>query len=259
MVVSEVGKVILHVDDLQRSVKWYADLLQVPDQTIPENASSYLFAMENGVDLQLIHNKEQKQPVCMFKVEDIEAAYDEARQNGAVIVEDLQRVERSRYFTIEDSEGNHLIIGQSSDQMEPSDRPEKDQYGSDGFDHRSLSSNPSHPIANFISSVVVPVTDLKRATEWYSRLLGKPIIPERQDGGPIYWFEMPNGTGILLDDNRNNQDLAAFPTFMLKSEQIQQAFKYIQSRGINVVRDIQFDHYFMIEDLEGNTMMVCLS
>lgn len=246
--VSEVGKVMLHVNDLQRSVDWYADLLQIPVPTVSEEANSHLFTMENGVDLQLIHNEGQKQPICMLKADDIETVYDEARQSGVVIVEELHKSERPHFFTVEDSEGNVLMICQPG---------YENNEGAHG--NASLPSNAAHSIANHISSIVVPVTDLKRATEWYSRLLGKPIIPERQDGGPIYWFDMPNGTGILLDDNRNNQDLGTFPTFMLKTDHIRSAFHFVQSKGINIVRDIQFDHYFMIEDIEGNTMMICLS
>lgn len=122
----------------------------------------------------------------------------------------------------------------------------------------SINSDRSeYPIKNHINSIVVPITDLKRATEWYGNLLGHAIKPERQDGGPIYWFDMDNGTGILLDDNRNNDDFDKYPTFMLKASHILEAYRYMQNKNVRIVREIEYDHHFFISDPEGNTVIIC--
>ena len=68
---------------------------------------------------------------------------------------------------------------------------------------------------------------------------------------------MKNGTGILLDDNRNNSDLDAFPTFMLKTDDIHAAYQWMIAQGVEIVRDIQYNHYFMAKDIEGNSLMIC--
>ncbi|MFB0844232.1 VOC family protein [Paenibacillus oleatilyticus] len=179
----------------------------------------------------------------MMRTADIERACAYVQENGITISQDVQRPHPGlAYFHIVDSEGHEIMIAQS-EWINPNPvRP----------------IVPDHPIQNRINSVVIPVIDLKRATEWYGKLLGQQIKPDRQDGGPIYWFDMPNGTGILLDDNRNNRDLAALPTFMLKAANIHEACAFVRSTGMKIVRDVQFDHYFIVEDPEGNAVMICL-
>ncbi len=62
----------------------------------------------------------------------------------------------------------------------------------------------------------------------------------------------------FCSDNRTNQDLAALPTFMLKASNIHEAYSFVRSSGVTIVRDVQFDHYFIVEDPEGNAVMICL-
>jgi hypothetical protein len=68
---------------------------------------------------------------------------------------------------------------------------------------------------------------------------------------------MENETSVLLDDNRNNQDLDRFPTFMLKTDNIEKAYAMMRDKGVEIVRDIQFDQYFMICDNEKNSIIIC--
>lgn len=245
-IVSEVASAILHVNDLKQSAAWYADILSMPLASIDNETPFYVFDMDNRVNLMLDDHRNatyaSHHPICMFRTDDIDNAYRRVQQSGIAIALEKQEPHPGlAYFNILDSEGNVIMIGQS-DWVNP---------------NPVLPSDPSHPIKNHLNSVVIPVEHVKRAAEWYSNLLGQAIHPERLDGGPIYWFDMENGTGILLDDNRNNQDLKTFPTFMLKTGNVEQAFKLMQDKGVKIVRDIQFNHYFMIEDIEGNTILVC--
>jgi hypothetical protein len=57
----------------------------------------------------------------------------------------------------------------------------------------------SHPIKPFMSTIFIPVSDLKRSIEWYCELLELPVLPEH-DGGGIYYFTL-EGTDIILDSN----------------------------------------------------------
>ena len=70
------------------------------------------------------------------------------------------------YFNIEDCEGNVIMICES-DWSNP---------------HPLQPIDPAHPIKNHLQSIVIPVERLNQATEWYSKLLGQPLRPERQDG-----------------------------------------------------------------------------
>lgn len=185
-----------------------------------------------------------REPPAMFTVADIEEARAFMKDLGVAIAEDIQRPHDGlAWLTVEDSEGNLQMLVES-DLVNPAPTRQTHPEG--------------HPLEAHINTIIVPARDLKRATEWYSRFVGQPIKPERQDGGPIYWFDMDNGTGILLDDSRNNGDFRRFPTFMLKARDIHDAHRFAKEKGIKVVRDVQFDHWFAIEDPEGNTVMVCL-
>jgi predicted enzyme related to lactoylglutathione lyase len=207
--IKSVGSAILHVRDLSSMITWYGDILGTPIAEIESETPYYVFEMDNGVNLMLDDHRfmqgQAKYPFCMFNTLDIDKSYLWAKQNEIPIILDIQQVHPGlSYFNIMDSEGNVLMIIHSN------------WINSDSKE--AISSEK--PIVNHINSIVVPVTDLKRATEWYAHMLGHVIKPDRQDGGPIYWFDMDNGTGILLDDNRSNSDFEKYPTFMLKGPDI---------------------------------------
>lgn len=116
------------------------------------------------------------------------------------------------------------------------------------------------PIEAHVSSVFVHVSDLKRSTEWYNRLLGIPIKPERVNGGPIYWYDLDQQTGLILDDNRHNQGEKRHPLFMFRSNDVQAAYEYIKHKGYRITKEIYQDpaiSLFNFEDSEENVLMVC--
>jgi predicted enzyme related to lactoylglutathione lyase len=245
--IKSVGSTILHVQDLQAMVKWYGDILGNPITDIDPEKPFYVFDMDNGVNLMLDDHRfmqdQEKHPICMLTTVDIEKSYTWVKHNEIPIVLDIQHVHPGlSYFNILDSEGNVLMIVYST-----------------WVNADSINPNRSDdPIKNHINSIVIPVTDLKRATEWYGNLLGHAIKPERQDGGPIYWFDMDNGTGILLDDNRNHDDFEKYPTFMLKASHILEAYRFMQNKNVRILREIEYDHHFFISDPEGNSVIICL-
>jgi predicted enzyme related to lactoylglutathione lyase len=244
--VQSVGSSILHVHDLQMMVAWYGDILDIPIAEKSLEKPYYVFDMDNAVNLMLddhrFMNDQEKHPLCMLRTMDIEQSYAWVQENDIPIVLDVQNHPGLSYFNIKDSEDNVLMITYST-WINPDPATLKDS---------------ENPIKNHLNSIVIPVTDLKRATEWYANLLGHAIKPERQDGGPIYWFDMDNGTGILLDDNRNNDDFQKYPSFMLKASNIRDAHRYMQNKNVQIVRGIEYDHHFFIQDPEGNAVIICM-
>lgn len=240
------GGVILHVSDLPAMTAWYGDILGIPvGETDPERPF-YEFDMDNGVNLMLDDHRNvpgRPHPFCMFKTPDIRRSYEWAQRNGIPIELDIRHVhEGLDFFHIRDSEDNVLMIVQSDWKNPNPIRPYRNDL----------------PIRNRIQSIVVPVDDLKRATEWYARLLGHAIKPERQDGGPIYWFELENGTHILLDDNRHHREWEKYPTFMLNAPRIEEAYRFMKEKNVRILHEIEFDHHFFAADPEGNAMIVCM-
>lgn len=119
------------------------------------------------------------------------------------------------------------------------------------------------PLGNRIASVFVHVTDLRRSAEWYSRLLGLPLLEERLNGGPVYWLELP-GTHLILDSNaanRQNPDWreADMPRVMFPASDIDQAYDYLQKKAETFFEPERHGTmaYFNFRDPEGNVHMAC--
>jgi uncharacterized protein len=113
-------------------------------------------------------------------------------------------------------------------------------------------------VINRLGSVFIHVNDLKKSTEWYSKILEKPQ-PEQEPQGPVHWFEMGEGRGVLLDDNRNNRDHVR-PAFMLHTEDVDKAYQLVTQNGGEIIREIERDEmvsFFNFKDPDGNMVMVC--
>lgn len=106
-----------------------------------------------------------------------------------------------------------------------------------------------HPILPFMPAVFIPVSDLKRATEWYADLLEQPIVP-RQDGGGIYYFDFA-GTDIILDSN-----MWGFPpTIMFDTRDIDDSYDFCKSLPHGFITEVQrFDD---VSFFNVNSTMVC--
>ena len=115
------------------------------------------------------------------------------------------------------------------------------------------------PIRNMVKALFVHVDDLDKATEWYSTLLGQPILPERK-GGPVYFFELEGGTHLILDSNVNNPKGALRPAAMFDTEDIDAAFSFLQAQGATILTEVQRYPdvcFFNFQDPQGNVAMVC--
>lgn len=120
------------------------------------------------------------------------------------------------------------------------------------------------PIANRVASVFVHVTDLHASAEWYSRLLGLPLMEERLNGGPVYWFDF-QGTHFILDSNsvnRQNPDWneGMMPRIMFAATEIDEAFRHVREKGGEPVHEPERHGtmaFFNFRDPEGNVHMAC--
>lgn len=121
------------------------------------------------------------------------------------------------------------------------------------------------PLENRIASVFVHVTNLRRAAEWYSRLLGLPLLEERLNGGPVYWFDL-QGTHLILDSNSANRQNPGWreemlPSFMFPARDIDDAYRYTKEKAEPFFEPEHHGSmaYFNFRDLEGNALMACWS
>lgn len=132
-------------------------------------------------------------------------------------------------------------------------------------DEKALNQGTPVPLENRVASLFVHVKDLRKSAEWYSRLLGLPLMEERLNGGPVYWFDF-EGTHLILDSNAANRDNpdwdeAMMPRLMFKAKDIDEAYSYIREKGEPFFEPERHGTmaYFNFRDPEGNAQMACWS
>lgn len=117
------------------------------------------------------------------------------------------------------------------------------------------------PIKNEIGGVFVPVRDLEKAKEWYSRILG--IEGGEICFGHLYAAPMKGTAGLMLDTmpKWRNED-GDIPTYQAPSIQfitndIQASYQFMKENNVELMTEIEDDFYFVIKDLDGNCLMIC--
>jgi predicted enzyme related to lactoylglutathione lyase len=114
------------------------------------------------------------------------------------------------------------------------------------------------PIANRIGQVFVPVSDMSRASAWYSRLFGL-TAHGASHVGTIYDVPMAGETQLTLDANRpvanSSQPLCFFWT-----ADIEAAAKFLRELGVAIVagpENVGSVSFVTFRDPDGNLLMVC--
>ncbi|MFC4559552.1 VOC family protein [Virgibacillus kekensis] len=116
------------------------------------------------------------------------------------------------------------------------------------------------PIKNKVNLVFIPVSDIKQAKEWYTEMLN---IEEGEFMFDNLFAAKMDGTGMLLDtmpmwrdENEQLQPLNV-PAIQFGTDDIQASYAFMKEKGVELVTDIQHDHWFVFKDPDGNKMMVC--
>lgn len=113
-----------------------------------------------------------------------------------------------------------------------------------------------NPILNQIGTVFIPVSNIEEARNWYCDILGLPIDGEILFGH-LYVLPM-NGTGIVLDSKIYSEDnIFKTPLFHLNTNNIEQAYEYMNGKNVELTTEIEHNHWFNFKDLDGNILMVC--
>jgi catechol 2,3-dioxygenase-like lactoylglutathione lyase family enzyme len=107
----------------------------------------------------------------------------------------------------------------------------------------------THPILPFMPAVFIPVSNLKRSTEWYADLLEQPIA-QKQDGGAIYYFNF-DGTDIILDSNAWGFP----PTVMFDTQNIEESRAFCETLPSGFMTDVQ--RFPDVSFFNINSNMVC--
>lgn len=112
------------------------------------------------------------------------------------------------------------------------------------------------PILNEVGTIFIPVSNIETSRDWYCRILGLPVAGEIKFG---HLYVLPlKEVNIVLDSKIYEPDkIFKTPAFHFNTNDIVEAFEFLLKENVNIVTDIQFDHYFNFKDPDGNLLMVC--
>jgi catechol 2,3-dioxygenase-like lactoylglutathione lyase family enzyme len=117
---------------------------------------------------------------------------------------------------------------------------------------------PTSPIENRIGCIFIPVSDIPRAIDWYSRLLGLPI-DKTTHGGLIYNVPISGDLGLILDGHKPVTN-SSQPLFFFWTADIRQAYTFLLENHIpleRAIEDIGSVTTLTFKDLDNNLLMVC--
>lgn len=84
-----------------------------------------------------------------------------------------------------------------------------------------------------------------------------PILNQDILSGHLYVVPMI-GTGIVLDSKIYSEDkVFRVPAFHFNTNDIEQSYAFMQSKNIELITEIQNDHWFNFKDPDGNVLMIC--
>ncbi|MBB6453158.1 catechol 2,3-dioxygenase-like lactoylglutathione lyase family enzyme [Salirhabdus euzebyi] len=112
------------------------------------------------------------------------------------------------------------------------------------------------PIFNQIGTVFIPVRDIEKARDWYCDILGLQADGEIQFEH-LYIIPMV-GTTIVLDSKiYSEENIFKAPAFHFNTENIKEAYEFMQKKNVELTTSIEHNHYFNFKDPDGNHLMVC--
>ncbi|MGI8316922.1 VOC family protein [Halobacillus mangrovi] len=116
------------------------------------------------------------------------------------------------------------------------------------------------PIKNKVNLVFIPVSDIEKSKEWYSRMLGI-------EDGEIHFDHLfvadMDGAGMILDtmpmwrDENGELPRLNVPAVQFGTEDIHQSYQFMKENGVELVTEVQHDKFFVFKDPDGNMLMVC--
>lgn len=129
------------------------------------------------------------------------------------------------------------------------------------YDHEQVGEPKSH-LRNRIGSVFIPVKDIEKAREWYCHLLGLPADCEIIAG---HLCALPmEGPGVILDTmpmwggkEPEGPPSINTPAFMFLTGDLQASLNFMKDNNVTLVTAVRDDHWFVIQDPDGNHLMIC--
>jgi len=109
-----------------------------------------------------------------------------------------------------------------------------------------------------VGAIFVPVSDIRKAREWYCSILNLEPIYDIIFGHLCCIPMDNNGLNIVLDSKIYTEDsYARTPMFHFNTEDIHEAYQFLKEMGVEIITGIEHEHSFNIKDPDGNMLMIC--
>jgi predicted enzyme related to lactoylglutathione lyase len=239
--------VFVPVQDLKRSIEWYAKLFQRPIVPQPDQDTHgiYIFALE-GTEIILDRNTWGSPPTIMFDTDDIHAAHQFCKTKPHTVLTDVFQDEYISVFNM----NSHMVCKANRDL---------------GL----TATRPANAFLRKISRILVHTDDIDDTTAWYEAFVGKSAgsDPRFSDLPAI---PMDRGAHLLIDDNRLSQSSSRYfeqpqletrtnPIMIMESPDLEAALDHVRSvdgivrEGIEKRMGVTC---FQFQDPDGNGYLV---
>lgn len=113
-------------------------------------------------------------------------------------------------------------------------------------------------ILSKVGAIFIPVSDIRKAREWYCSILGLEPVFDIISGHLCCIPLDNNGLNLVLDSKIYNEDsYFRNPAFHFNTDDIHEAYHFMKNRGVELVTDIENGHWFNFKDPDGNMLMIC--
>lgn len=120
---------------------------------------------------------------------------------------------------------------------------------------RTMNTQAGSRLEKRIGSIFIPVSDMKRAVEWYSRVFDLPYNVDYMEGrlSTVYTLHF-EGTEVLLDSNGGATPRPQ-PMMFFKTDDIRQTLQFFKQTGIVIHKEVLENNIVIFEDPDGNRLM----
>ncbi|MCH8995204.1 MAG: VOC family protein [Chloroflexi bacterium] len=107
----------LHVEDVERSVAFYRDLLGFDTKTLMGEPPSFALLVREGAEIALVREENRAPTGCYIYVTGVEALHEHCQASGVRITYPLTLEPWGLLnFVIEDPDGHQIAIGERRDE-----------------------------------------------------------------------------------------------------------------------------------------------
>lgn len=115
---NKINTIFVHVSDLERSVKWYSQLLGQDYDSASIERPVYNIKIADHTGLTLDAGPEEltkeqssnENPLFNFHTENIDDSYAYVKELGYKVIKEIVRFNDFSFFTITDPDGNAIMI-----------------------------------------------------------------------------------------------------------------------------------------------------